>query len=92
MRKFKIGDKVVLNAKSPRLPQFIRDGLFTSQHRRVVSIHYDRRSQHAHYHLGINGRGLDISHHSFRASELKLYRMKIHTRRIKMQNQGLGVS
>ena len=92
MQKFKVGQTVVINKKSVRLPRWIKDRIFVSRHRIVTGVYFDRGTQHTHYHLGYNGRGVDLSIHDFRASELKPYKMKPHTRRIKTRICELRVS
>lgn len=70
--KFKLRDKVVVKRLNRRTPQYIRDAIRLDKDRTIVSIYYDSRTQHAHYHLGKKPGGVDISMYPFRASELRL--------------------
>lgn len=84
--KFQIGDKVVINRKCQRLPTWIRTKLRLHRIRTIGSIFYDRRTQHTRYYLGTNKRsesGEDIYSYTFRAEMLKIYKMKLHTKRLK---------
>jgi hypothetical protein len=85
--KYHIGQVVTLNRKSVRLPVSIKTKANCSQKRQVVGAYYDRGTRHTHYHLGYNGRGVDLSIHDFRANELKPYRMKLHTKRLQSKNR-----
>ncbi len=85
--KFSIGDKVIIKANSKRLPNWIKAEIKRFYRiRRIGSIFYDNKTQHTRYYLGTNSRGADISRYPFRAEMLKLYKMKTHTKRLKMQN------
>ncbi len=84
--KFKIGDKVIINRKCMRLPLWIRVEIKRFYTIRTIgAIFYDNKTQHTRYYLGTNKRGLDISYYPFRAEMLKLYKMKLHTKRLKVR-------
>lgn len=81
--KYQRGDMVVLSRNCGRLPKWIRNQVYLPQKRQIIGVNYNRRTKHNEYHLGHNGRGLDLRPYPFRSTEIKLYRMKLHTRRLK---------
>jgi hypothetical protein len=84
--KFKKDDIVILNIKSKRLPKYIRDAKRACQKRTIQVVFPDSKTQHTRYYVGHNNRGEDISGYPFRAEELKLYEMKLHTRHLKKRS------
>lgn len=89
--KFSIGDKVVINTQSKRLPLWIRQEIKRTYRIRTVGfIFYYPTQQHTAYYLGTNKRGEDISRYPFRAEMLKPYKMKHTTKLRKMRNQRRG--
>lgn len=85
--KFSIGDKVIINTKSKRLPAWIKTGIKRFYRIRTIgAIFYYPTQQHTAYYLGTNARAPDISHYPFRAEMLKPYKMKTSTRRHKIKN------
>lgn len=85
--KFQKGDFVVLSRNCGRLPKWIRNQVYLSQKRQIISVYYNRKTKHNAYHLGYNGRGLDLRPYPFRSTEIKLYRMKLHTRRLRLKTR-----
>lgn len=72
--KYKVGDKVLIKRDSPRIPLEIVEGLRLDHPRTIVSVFYDKGTQHTRYYLGVNKRGaVDLSARDFRASDLKLW-------------------
>ena len=91
MNKFKIGDKVVFNRNCSRFPKWILQEVKRLYRIRTIgAIFYDSKTQHTRYYLGSNDKGVDISRYPFRAEMLKLYKMKPHTRRIKINKARLA--
>jgi len=70
MNKYKIGDKVIVNIHSKRLPVWIRDSIRHNRVRTIVHTYYDSQTQHTRYYLGGNKMGLDFTFQDFRAEEL----------------------
>lgn len=84
--KFVIGDKIIINKDSKRLPVWIRQGIkHFSRIRTIGAIFYYPTQQHTAYYLGTNKRGEDISYYPFRAEMLKPYKMKHSTKLLKMR-------
>lgn len=71
--KFKIGDKILIKRNNERTPKELLEGLRLDHPRTIVSIFYDKGTQHNRYYLGSNGRGLDFSYYGFRASQLRIW-------------------
>lgn len=94
MQKYNKGDLVLINLASNRLPVDIRAHAekCPSRKRRIGDIFYASDSEHVRYYLGHNGKGVDMSFHPFRASDLKPYKMKYSTRRRKIKNARLAMS
>lgn len=93
--KFSIGDKVVINRKCNRLPLWIRNGLRLDRKRIITAIFYDKKTQHTRYYLGMNRKsdiGEDIYSYAFRAEMLKMYKMKLSTRKLKARKTQICLS
>ena len=70
--KFEIGDKVIVNPATRRVPKYILNAIRLNRKRTIISRYYNKHSEHMRYYLGSNQRGEDISSFAFRSDELTL--------------------
>lgn len=90
--KFSVGDKVLINKHSKRLPTWIKTGIRRFYRIRIIgAIFYYPSNQHTAYYLGTNNKEIDISRYPFRAEMLKLYKMKPHTKHLKINKARLVI-
>lgn len=70
--KYNIGDKVIINPDTKRIPQYVLDNIRHNRKRTITARFYDQHSEHTRYYVGSNKIGEDISSHKFRSDELIL--------------------
>ena len=72
MRKYNIGDKVLIVRRCKRTPNDLLENLRLDHHRTITAIYYDSKTQHTRYYLGSNNRGdVDLSGVDFRATQIR---------------------
>ena len=70
--KFDIGNKIIINPATRRIPKYILDAIRHNRRRTITARFYDPKSEHMRYYVGNNKIGEDISSHAFRSDELTL--------------------